>query len=76
MLSYSSNLTHMSLLATGKSGSSDYLCPMDIEPIDAKAEDKRIKDAVAQYKKELAKNNKQDVIKVRQRSWSNCDSDD
>lgn len=45
----------------GRSGASDYLCPLDLEqPIDAQAEDKRIKDAVAMYKKELNKAEKPD----------------
>ena len=45
----------------GRSGTSDYLCPLDLEqPIDAQAEDKRIKEAVAMYKKELNKTEKPD----------------
>lgn len=44
----------------GRSGTSDYLCPLDLEPIDARAEDKRIKEAVAMYKKELNKTEKPD----------------
>jgi len=48
-------------LSVGRS-TTDYLCPMDMEPIDARAEDKRIKEAVAMYKKELNKNERQDKL--------------
>ncbi|XP_067935750.1 liprin-beta-2-like isoform X2 [Watersipora subatra] len=44
----------------GRIPTTDYLCPLDLEPIDARAEDKRIKEAVAMYKQELNKTEKPD----------------
>lgn len=48
---------HIYYCTTGRPASA-YVCPVEkIEPIDtsSKAEDKRIKDAVAMYKKEISK---------------------